>query len=248
MSNERLRSAIAGAGMSVNQLGEQVGVDPKTVERWITRGRVPYSRHRAEVARALRQREAYLWPDATQAQRIPATTRAELVEVFPHRAMVTAEDYRRLFADAHRRIDILVYAALFLPEQNPILVRLLCERAADGVEVRVALGDPDCDAVAVRGREEGIGDAVSTKARNALTLLRQQIGSCSGVEVRIHRTTLYTSIYRGDDQMIVNPHVYGLPAAQAPAMHLKRLGDGGLFDTYSGLCERVWAETLPAWN
>lgn len=81
---------------------------------------------------------------------------------------------------------------------------------------------------------------MATKTRNALDLIRRALDRCPGVQLRLHDTTLYTSVYRADDAMIANPHVLGLPAAQAPALHLRRLGGGGLFDTYADLFDRVW--------
>ena len=36
------------------------------------------------------------------------------------------------------------------------------------------------------------------------------------IEIWLHRTVLYNSIYRADDQLLVNQHTYGIPAAQAP--------------------------------
>jgi hypothetical protein len=36
------------------------------------------------------------------------------------------------------------------------------------------------------------------------------------IEIRLHRTVLYNSIYRDDEQLLVNQHTYGIPAAQAP--------------------------------
>ena len=44
-----------------------------------------------------------------------------------------------------------------------------------------------------------------------------------GVEFRFHRTVLYNSIYVADDQVLVNTHVYGAAAAQAPVWHLHKL-------------------------
>lgn len=46
MANERLRAVLLERGASVADLAAAVGVDPKTVERWITRGRTPYRKHR----------------------------------------------------------------------------------------------------------------------------------------------------------------------------------------------------------
>ena len=35
VANERLRSRITGARLTIAEVAAQVGVDPKTVERWI---------------------------------------------------------------------------------------------------------------------------------------------------------------------------------------------------------------------
>ncbi len=41
--NQALRAAMADAGETAESLAEQVGVDPKTVARWVARGacRIP---------------------------------------------------------------------------------------------------------------------------------------------------------------------------------------------------------------
>ena len=77
----------------------------------------------------------------------------------------------RLFGSAEREIAILAYSALFLAEDAGIL-RILADKGRAGVAVRIALGDPDGPNVAERGEEEGIGDAMPAKIRNALTLYR----------------------------------------------------------------------------
>ena len=61
-----------------------------------------------------------------------------------------------------------------------------------------------------------------------------------GVEIRTHGTVLHNSIYRFDDEMIVNPHVYGKVASHAPALHLRRLSAGDLFTTYEDSFSAVW--------
>src|SRR6266478_3272797 len=50
MRNERLRALLLERGKTPDQLAEAAQVDAKTVERWITRGRLPYRKHRFEVA------------------------------------------------------------------------------------------------------------------------------------------------------------------------------------------------------
>ena len=43
---------MAQAGLSQVRLAAAVGVDPKTVERWVAQGRTPHPRHRVAVSDA----------------------------------------------------------------------------------------------------------------------------------------------------------------------------------------------------
>jgi len=63
-------------------------------------------------------------------------------------------------------------------------------------------------------------------------------------EIRLHDTLLYNSIYRFDDDMIVNTHGYGILAAYTPTLRLRR-ADGAYFSTYLESFERVWASARP---
>ena len=67
----------------------------------------------------------------------------------------------------------------------------------------------------------------------------------SAVEVRLHNTTLYNSLFRFDDDLLVNMHAYGAVAAQSPVMHLRRISGGRLFPHYMRSFERVWDEATP---
>ncbi|MFI7551265.1 Scr1 family TA system antitoxin-like transcriptional regulator [Micromonospora sediminimaris] len=61
--NQALRAAMVDAGETAESLAEQVGVDPKTVARWVAPGRVPHPRHRAAAAAALGRDIEDIWPD-----------------------------------------------------------------------------------------------------------------------------------------------------------------------------------------
>ena len=241
--NERLLDALNKAELTPAALAARVSVDPKTVERWITHGRTPYPKHMHQVAAVLGAPERWLWEHAIDEERRAHAAQSEVVRVYAHRHQIPNDTWLRLFTDAAERIDVLVYAGLFLPEQTPGLCELFASKAEAGVQVRLLLGDPDSEHVRIRGEEEGIGDAVATKIRNVLHLYRSLFDS--KVDMRLHATTLYTSIYRGDEQMIACTHVLGLPGAQSPALELRRLAAGDLFDTYTGCFERVWAAASP---
>ena len=89
-------------------------VDAKTVERWITRGRLPYRRHRFEVASFLGVDESYIWPDALGKDEIAAVSESEIVAVWPHRSEVPRDMWGHLFSAAEREIGVLVYCRAVL--------------------------------------------------------------------------------------------------------------------------------------
>ena len=235
--NEPLRRALLHGRLRENDVAARLGVDPKTVRRWLS-GRVPYPHNRAALADLVEVDEADLWPDAGGP--LAARTRPdELGTVYPHRWAVPREVWVQLFEPAEREIGILAYSALFLAEDTGIL-RILADKGRAGVSVRIALGDPDGPHAAERGEEEGIGDAMAAKIRNALTLYRS-LDEVQNVEIRLHRTVLYNSIYRADERLLVNQHTYGIPAAQAPVFCLSSTDGGEMAALYLESFERVWA-------
>ncbi|MGP3924774.1 helix-turn-helix domain-containing protein [Streptomyces sp. 8N616] len=239
MANERLRGAIVESGLTLEQLAERLGVSPKTVERWISEhGRKPYRRFQYAAASILRREVSYLWPDERTSEEVTASSDSELVKLYPHRSVVPQDAWTKLYANATTHFDVLVYSGFWLTE-DPRFHRLVREKSAAGVPVRFMLGDPNSGAVAVRGNDEGIGSAMAAKIRNAL-LNYAPLFRLPGVEFRLHDTTLYNSIYRADNELLANGHVYGVGAYLAPVLHLQRVPGGELFDTYTESVERVW--------
>lgn len=235
--NETLRRAIIDAGLSEVDVAADLGVVPKTVQRWLD-GRIPYPRLRRQLANLLGLDEDELWPEVRSA-RAARSRPEEMRAVYPHRWLIVSDSWRGFFDSAESEIDILVYSGLFLAEDTAVL-RVLATRAESGVRVRIALGDPDCQAVAERGVEEGIGDAMAAKVRNALVLYRPFCGA-DGIEVRLHQTVLYNSLYRADGELLVNQHTYGTPAAHSPVFHLRRAGAAEMFDAHRASFDRIWA-------
>ncbi len=242
MPNERLRATLLERGITPSALGEQLGVDHKTVERWIS-GRVPYRRHRYAVASRLGVDEAYLWPGALSREQITAASDSEVLAIYAHRSDVPQEAWAQLFKSAERDIGVLVYSGLALAEDTTVQ-NILAERARAGVRVRILLGDPDSPQVAERGRDEGVDDAMAARIRNVLVLYRS-LRATAGVEFRFHRTVLYNSIYLGDDHLLVNTHIYGMPASRAPVWHLRKIAGGEIASTYLESFERVWEPAVP---
>lgn len=236
--NSRLRSAMSAAEMSTNALAAAVEVDAKSVERWVTQGRQPHARTRAQVAKVLGFDETYFWPELLGTGRSIGASQAELVQLWPTRDAVPADVWRTLIAQSHECIEVLVYAGGFLFETFH-LVDTVREKAAQGVRVRILVGDSSCDAVRARATEEGL----PTLAARCLSTLEYltEVMSLDGVAVRTHRTTLYASQFSFDDSMLVNTHTYGSWAARSPVQHLRRVPEGQIFRYYTDTFERVWA-------
>lgn len=234
--NETLRTALAAKGIDRLDVAASLQVDPKTVERWLS-GRLPHPRSRAALAKLVDADEDDLWPTATETHRARRFG-PEIRAIYPHRWAVPREVWYRLLAKADEEIDILVYSGLFLFEDTGIL-QLLASRAEAGVSIRLLLGDPDCPAVAQRGKDEGIGDSMAARIRNALVLIKP-LTALDSVELRLHRTILYNSMYRADDELLANPHIYGAPAPAAPVLHLRRAADAELSAGYMASMSQAW--------
>ncbi|GGV45215.1 transcriptional regulator [Kitasatospora herbaricolor] len=240
MANERLRGAILASGLTLDQISERLGVSTRTVERWVEAKdqRRPYRRFQYAMANLLKRELSDLWSDEQTSAETSEAGRAELVTLYPHRAVVPKELWTSLYAGASRQFDLVVYAGFWLSE-DPLFFRLIREKAQAGVRVRLMLGDPTSAGVAQRGQDEGIGPAMAGKIRNALANYAP-LFSVPGVEFRLHATTLYNSLYRADDEMLVNGHVYGVGAYLAPVLHLAQVSGGELFSTYAASIERIW--------
>ena len=63
-------------------------------------------------------------------------------------------------------------------------------------------------------------------------------------ELRLHRSTLYNSIYRFDSQILVNIHIWGANAYSAPVLHLRQVQGGSLFAAFTSSFESVWAAAV----
>lgn len=238
MTNERLRRAMLHAGFDIDTLAASAEVSSKSVERWIRGDVVPYPRTRYRVAAILHEDESYLWPQAVDRASLAG---AELVATWPRRSDVPQHLWTELLRRAERNVDYLAFAGLFLAEEHPDWIPTLQARAEAGARVRLLIGDPRGQQLAYRDTENQIGGGVAGRVSAVLASYRPLAGVAA---IRLHDTPLYNSIYRFDDEMIVNTHVYGLLAAYTPTMHIRRV-NGAFFNTYLESFERVWASARP---
>jgi transcriptional regulator with XRE-family HTH domain len=250
VSNERLRAAIARAGLDNEQLAELVGVDAKTVERWIAGGRLPYTRHRVRVAKALGADPYDLWPQADpaprlagQSQQTEPDTETEVVAAYPTGEAAGVPDWQILLTGARERVDLLDTTLLDVVSV-PGVIDLLAAKAAAGCEIRIlianALGEwnlridaawtPDGD----RPSEVLIEDI--DRARELLAPLLGQ----RGIEIREYVEADPGSILRFDEEILYSPNLWMTERTRAPLLHVTRRQPGGLFDRLIGQFEAIW--------
>jgi transcriptional regulator with XRE-family HTH domain len=234
--NEPLRRALLRSRLREEDVAAHLGVDPKTVRRWLN-GRIPYPANRAKLADLVGAAEADLWPEAGGP--LTARTRpAELVAIYPDRSSVPRDVWRSFFASAQREIGILTHSASFLAKDRAIL-RILTDRARAGVNVRIALRDPDSPLIAEPGKKGFADDAMPAVIRNALVFFCP-LAASENIAIRLHQIVLYNSIYQADDQLMVNQHSYGVAGAHSPVFSVR--GEGGdMFTEYLASFERIWS-------
>jgi hypothetical protein len=146
-----------------------------------------------------------------------------------------------LLRGANVNIDLFANASLFLPEENPEAIEIIRKKAAGGTRVRIMLADPDSPAAELRGREERLFDGIPGRIKMAWAYYRPLIG-VDGVEFRMHETSLYNSIFRYDNQMLINQHIYGTYGYIAPILHLRKVSGADLFETYLKSFDLIWNE------
>ena len=238
--NEALRTALTAKGIDRLDVAAKLQVDPKTVERWLA-GRLPHPSTRAALAQLLGVEEEELWPAADEPH--ARSFGPEIRAVYPHRWAVPRDVWHKHFANAEHEIDILAYNGLFLFEDAD-MPGLLNSKANNGIRVRILLSNPDSPEVTQRDEDEGIGDSLPASMRKVWTLLKS-LDTSDDVEIRLHRATIYNSIFRRDDQILTSPYIYGLPASAAPVLHLRRSSDAALFANYAESFEHTWRNADP---
>lgn len=168
-------------------------------------------------------------------------TTGAVVRFYHHRADTPKELWMDLLRGATANIDLFANASLFLPEENPEAIEIIRKKAAAGTEVRIMLADPDHPAAELRGHEERLFEGIPGRIKMAWAYYRPLVG-VDGVEFRMHGTSLYNSIFRYDDQMLINQHIYGAYGYIAPILHLRKVPGADLFETYLKSFNLIWNE------
>jgi transcriptional regulator with XRE-family HTH domain len=233
--NETFCHALLQAGLNEEDVAARLGVDTKTVRRWIEGRALPYRRHRWALAALLSTAETDLWPQLRSARARPE----ELVAIYPHLGTIPREVWLRLFRSAQRQISLLDHRERPLAADRDV-ARVLAEKVTAEITLRICLaesGDAEIPAAT--------GTRTSTAGPHNALELYAPLHQSGNVEIRVHRKVPYSFIYRADDQLLVAQRAYAIRAEHAPVLHLQRTHDGNMFTAYLESFERTWAEAHP---
>jgi hypothetical protein len=101
---------------------------------------------------------------------------------------------------------------------------------------------PTARRCACEARTRASATGLAARCRLALAYARPVAERDPGA-VRCSGQTLYASLLRIDDEVLVNTHFWGNPANASPVLHLRRQGDDGVAANAQRSFERVWASS-----
>ncbi|MEW2477270.1 MULTISPECIES: helix-turn-helix domain-containing protein [Micromonospora] len=240
--NDGLRQAMATAGLTAADLAERCEVDAKTVERWVSRGRVPHPRSRVRAAAVLGKDVGVLWPEIIRRAAKVGTDR-ELVGMYPRRADLPRAVFREAIERAQSRIWFGGYTSYFVWLEVPDAATTLAAKANAGADLRFLLGDPDSPITAERDRLEATPLTLATR----IAMTRAEIGKVdAAVPVRLSDRHIAMSVWVFDDEAIVATHIGSGLGQDSVTLHLRRTQGGGVFDRYVEHFASLWADGKPA--
>jgi transcriptional regulator with XRE-family HTH domain len=242
--NVALRDALSHAGVTRDELARIVGVDPKTVDRWLGSDmRAPHAGTRAKVASALGVSAEMLWPRAVRAA-IKTGADREILAAYPYRNACPPTVWSSLLGGAQRDVLFAGYTSYFLWQEQPRAAERLRAKAEAGVRIRFLLGDPESEVTRRREQVEDAVLSVSTRIRITLEQLRK-LGPLPGLEARFSDGHISLSVFAFDGEALVTPHIADQLGHESPMLHLRRLQADGLYDRFMQHAETLWAGGRP---
>ncbi|OII69552.1 DNA-binding protein [Streptomyces sp. CC77] len=189
-----------------------------------------------------------IWPQVVK-DRIKTGTDREIIRSYPYRSAAPSSLWAELVDGAAQDVYFAGYTNYFLFTSVPAFSEALRRKAASGVRVRFLMGDPDGEVTRQREAVEDTSLTVSTRIRITLEHLGR-LDLAEGVEARYSASSdavnhVSLSVFRFDDEALVTPHLARLVGHDSPLLHLRRQGDGGMFDRFRDHAEELWSRAVP---
>ncbi|MFD0077261.1 XRE family transcriptional regulator [Streptomyces sp. NPDC127166] len=185
-----------------------------------------------------------IWPKAVQ-ERVKTGHDRELIRSYPYRSACPSTLWGELVASSTKDLFLAGYTNYFFWTQIPQFADVIRRKAEEGCQVRFLLGDPDSDVTRQRETIEDVALSVSTRIRITLEHL-DRMGDVPGIEARFSAPLdganhVSLSVFKFDHQALVTPHLARLVGHDSPLLHLRRQGEGGMFDRFAEHAEELWS-------
>ncbi len=246
--NKALRQAMADAQVTAPQLAAQVRVDVKTVLRWLRdEERFPHPQHRWAVSDALKVDEVILWPKSRRLM-VKTGIDREISRSWASRSEIPNTLWSDLLHRAKEDITLAGWTCYFFWLETANLTALLQQKASEGCHVRFLIGDRADPATAEREAIERTPLTLTTRINITLAEL-EKLRDVEGLEARYaDRRLMGMSVFRFDDEAVVTPHLATTAGHNSPAIMLRKLEDGGLFDRFAQEhVDQLWTAGQPVW-
>ncbi|MEV6394078.1 XRE family transcriptional regulator [Streptomyces sp. NPDC051907] len=193
-----------------------------------------------------------IWPKAVQ-ERVKSGHDREIIQAYPYRSACPSTVWGELTEGATDQILLAGYTNYFVWLEQPAFADTLRRKIDSGCRVRFLLGDPEGEVTRQREAIEDVALSVSTRVRITLEQLERlgRLGvSDGGLEARFSSAEdavnhVSLSVFRFDDEALVTPHLATLVGHDSPLLHLRRLGDRGMFDRFAEHAEELWTRGRP---
>ncbi|MFD0271416.1 DUF5919 domain-containing protein [Streptomyces sp. NPDC127106] len=189
-----------------------------------------------------------IWPEAVTT-RVKVGNDRELVHSYPYRSACPSTVWTRLVDDTTRDMFLSGYTNYFFWTQVPDFAGIVRRKVESGCRVRFLVGDPTGEITRQREEIEAAALTVSTRMRITLEHLAR-LGPIEGLEARFSAASdavnhVGLSVFRFDQHALVTPHLARVIGHDSPVLHLRRQGDGGLFDRFRDHAEELWERGRP---
>ncbi|WP_327419428.1 XRE family transcriptional regulator [Streptomyces sp. NBC_01233] len=189
-----------------------------------------------------------IWPEAVTT-RVKVGNDRELVHSYPYRSACPSTVWTRLVNDTTKEMLLSGYTNYFFWTQVPDFAGIVRRKVEGGCRVRFLIGDPEGEITRQREMIEAAALTVSTRIRITLEHLNH-LGPLEGLEARFSAESdavnhVGLSVFRFDGDALVTAHLARVIGHDSPMLHLRRQGDGGMFDRFRDHAEELWERGVP---
>ncbi|MDF2272379.1 XRE family transcriptional regulator [Streptomyces coacervatus] len=189
-----------------------------------------------------------IWPKAVK-ERIKTGGDREIVQSYPYRSACPSTVWSELTENSTEELFFSGYTNYFLWTTIPDFSGLLRRKAHEGCRIRFLTGDPNGEVTRQREAIEDVALTVSTRIRMTLESLKKLEG-VEGIESRFSSAQdavnhVSLSVFRFDSEALVTPHLARLVGHDSPLLHLRSMGEGGMFSRFSEHAEELWSRGVP---